>query len=177
MIINLTELLSSEGKEKTYNCDFGPDTFRAPDGSVYDIIAREPVTLRIRNLGDRKLFMEGKAGITLSIPCSRCLEAVPTPFQIQIEEELDLSEPDEERAKDPDAQHYVSSYNLDVDQLLCNELLSALPMKVLCKEDCQGICNRCGTNLNYGTCSCDRSSPDPRMSAIQDIFQQFKDLC
>ena len=176
MLINLTELLSVEGKEKTYTCDFGQDTFRAPDGSIYEVISREPVKLRIRNLGNRKLLMEGTAGITLSIPCSRCLEPVSTPFQLSMEEELDLGESDEERARDPDAQHYVSGYHLDVDQLLCNELLPALPMKVLCKEDCQGICNRCGANLNHGTCSCDQSSPDPRMSVIQDIFQKYKEV-
>lgn len=176
MLINLTELLSSEGKEKTYTCVFGQDTFRGPDGSVYAVTAREPVELRIRSLGDRKLFMEGTAGVTLSIPCGRCLEPVSTPFQLSIEEELDLGEAEGERKDDPDAQHYVSGFNLDVDQLLCNELLPALPMKVLCKEDCQGICNRCGTNLNHGICSCDQSSPDPRMSVIQDIFQKYKEV-
>ena len=154
MLINLTELLSSEGKEKTYTCVFGQDTFRGPDGSVY----------------------AGTAGVTLSIPCGRCLEPVSTPFQLSIEEELDLGEADGEQKDDPDAQHYVSGFNLDVDQLLCNELLPALPMKVLCKEDCQGICNRCGTNLNHGICSCDQSSPDPRMSVIQDIFQKYKEV-
>ena len=52
--------------------------------------------------------------------------------------------------------------------VLCNE--------VLCREDCKGICNRCGANLNHTECSCDRSSPDPRMSVIQDLFQKFKEV-
>ncbi|MFQ8840665.1 MAG: YceD family protein [Clostridium fessum] len=40
-------------------------------------------------------------------------------------------------------------------------------MKVLCREDCKGICNRCGTNLNLRTCTCDTRSLDPRMSVIR----------
>ena len=83
---------------------------------------------------------------------------------------------DEDRVKDLDEQSYLSGYNLDADMLVCNELLLSLPMKVLCDEDCKGICNRCGANLNHETCDCDRSSLDPRMSVIQDIFKQFKEV-
>ena len=83
---------------------------------------------------------------------------------------------EEERIADLNEQSYLQGYNLDVDQFVRSELLLNLPMKVLCREDCRGICNRCGANLNYETCGCDRSSPDPRMSVIQDIFKQFKEV-
>ena len=49
-------------------------------------------------------------------------------------------------------------------------------MKVLCKDNCKGICSRCGANLNKGDCGCDTWVPDPRMAAIQDIFKQFKEV-
>ncbi|MCI6887388.1 MAG: DUF177 domain-containing protein [Lachnospiraceae bacterium] len=175
MLINLTELFSRDGKEKNYTLDIEMETFETPDG-VCDIISKEPVELHIKNLGDRKLLAEGSARLTLQMPCSRCLEPVDVPFDLTIEEELDMNKTEQERVEDLDEQPYVSGYNLDVDQLLSNELLLNLPMKVLCKEDCKGICNRCGANLNHMTCSCDRSSPDPRMSVIQDLFQQFKEV-
>ena len=41
---------------------------------------------------------------------------------------------------------------------------------------CKGICRKCGKNLNEGACGCDDSVPDPRMSVIQDIFKQFKEV-
>ena len=75
-----------------------------------------------------------------------------------------------------DDEPFMKGYNLDVDQLVCNELLLSLPMKVLCREDCKGICNRCGTNLNLRTCTCDTRSLDPRMSVIQEIFNEFKEV-
>ena len=75
-----------------------------------------------------------------------------------------------------DEQPFLNGYNLDVDQLVCNELLLSLPMKVLCREDCKGICNRCGANLNIETCDCDTRALDPRMSVIQDIFNQYKEV-
>lgn len=110
------------------------------------------------------------------MPCDRCLESVEIPFKLEFDEELDLAKTESECTEDLDEQPYVSGYNLDVDRLLSNELLLNLPMKVLCREDCKGICNRCGANLNYTECTCDRSSPDPRMSVIQDLFQKFKEV-
>ncbi|MDO4267798.1 MAG: DUF177 domain-containing protein [Eubacteriales bacterium] len=175
MLINLTELFTREGKEKSYTCSIDMEKLDALRES-YDIVSKEPVSLRIRNLGDRKLLLEGSAEVTLQMPCGRCLEPVDVPFPLDISEELDLSKTEEERAEDLDEQPYVSGYTLDVDRLLSNELLLNLPMKVLCREDCKGICNRCGANLNHGTCSCDQSSPDPRMSVIQDLFQKFKEV-
>lgn len=175
MLINLSELFSRDGKEKTYKLDIEMTGFHSPDG-VYEIISKEPVEYRIRNLGERKLFVEGKAKLSLSIPCGRCLEPVEYPFELDINQELDMNQTEEDRVEGLDEQPYISGYNLDVDQLLSNELLLNLPMKVVCSDDCQGICNRCGANLNHGTCSCDQSSPDPRMSVIQDLFQQFKEV-
>lgn len=175
MLINLTELFSIDGKENTYTCDIDME-FLHTNEDDYPIVSKEPVTLRIRNLGDRKLLAQGKTKITLQIPCARCLEPVDCPFVIELDEELDLSKTEEERAEEFDEQPYVNGYNLDVDRLLSNELLLNLPMKVVCREDCKGICNRCGANLNHTKCSCDTSSPDPRMSVIQDIFQQFKEV-
>ncbi len=175
MQINLTELFSIEGKEKTYTAGIEMNTFRAPDGAR-EIVSKEPVVLQIRNLGGKKLLLEGKAVLTLRIPCGRCLEPVDVPFELDIFQELDMDASEADRVEELNEQPYVSGYYLDVDQLIGNELLLNLPMKVLCREDCKGICNRCGMNLNRGSCSCERSSPDPRMSAIQDIFQKFKEV-
>ena len=44
------------------------------------------------------------------------------------------------------------------------------------KDDCKGICSRCGANLNIQTCDCDTTGLDPRMAAIKDIFSKFKEV-
>jgi len=175
MLINLTELLTKDGKEKDYTLHLGMETFQAPDG-VYDLVEAEPVRLHVLNAGGRMLVVGGSAQFALMIPCSRCLEPVRVPFSLTLERALDMNQTDEDRVQALDEQPYLQGYNLDVDQLVRDELLLNLPMKVLCNEDCKGICNRCGANLNYETCGCDCSVPDPRMSVIQDIFKQFKEV-
>lgn len=175
MLINLTELFTREGKTNDYAAELDCREFQIPQG-ICPVSDSKPVALHIENVGDRTLVLSGEAEFTLMIPCDRCLEPVEVPFQLSIERTLDMNLTDEERIADLDEQPYLQGYNLDVDQLVRDELLLNLPMKVLCDEDCKGICNRCGANLNHETCDCDRSSLDPRMSVIQDIFKQFKEV-
>lgn len=175
MLINLSELFTKEGKTIQYSADIEMTKFDN-QGESYDILSKKPLELTIVNTGSRKLLVEGEIELTLSMPCDRCLTPVEVPFSIPVSRTLDMSLTEEERVNELDEQTYVKGYNLDVDELVCNEILLSLPMKVLCDENCKGICNRCGANLNYETCDCDTRSLDPRMSVIQEIFNNFKEV-
>ena len=174
MLINLSELFTCEGKKKEYTAEttlssvqFGGDTYR--------ILKADPFCLTIESRTRRKFFMSGQLTVTLEAPCARCLEPVSFDCTLTFDRDFELKkETDSEGGLDEEP--YLEGYNLDVDQLVCNELLLSLPMRVLCREDCKGICNRCGANLNYQTCTCDTRSLDPRMSVIQEIFNQFKEV-
>lgn len=175
MLINLSELFPVEGKSKTYTPELEMTQFRLAD-TVYDIAEKGPLSLVITNRGNKKLALAGTIDLVLIMPCARCLDPVRVPFHLEIDQELDMNQSDEERVEDLDEQPYVNGYKLDIDQLVGNELTLNLPMKVLCSEDCQGISNRYGTNPGSGEGDCKDSMPDPRMSVIQDIFKQLKEV-
>ena len=84
------------------------------------------------------------------------------PFSYQISRLADLNE-DREETEESEEQAYIEGCTLDVDTLVRDELFVHIPMKVLCSDDCKGICNRCGANLNHGSCGCDVTELDPRM--------------
>ena len=65
---------------------------------------------------------------------------------------------------------------IDAEKFAYGEILVNLPMKVLCGENCKGICNRCGTNLNHGNCGCDTTGTDPRMAKALEVFNSFKEV-
>ena len=71
---------------------------------------------------------------------------------------------------------YIDGYSLDVDRLVFGELLLSMPGKVLCKDDCKGLCPVCGTDLNVTECDCEKESLDPRMSVFKDILNNFKEV-
>ena len=75
-----------------------------------------------------------------------------------------------------DGKNFMEGYQLNVEQLIYSEIIINWPMKVLCNENCKGICKICGQNLNEGMCTCDDFVPDPRMSGIKDIFNAYKEV-
>lgn len=175
MLIDLNEVLKNDGKVMLTDAELSVATFSSKLGE-FPIIGSDKVSLHITNRGDRKLTITGSTKVTLKIPCDRCLEDVRVPMDLHFEKDVDMNQSDEERRKALDELNYIEGYNLDVDKLVCSEILVSWPSKVLCSEECKGICSVCGTNLNLGTCDCGPTDLDPRMAKIQEIFNKFKEV-
>ena len=176
MLIHLSEVFTCEGKKREVPAEIDFTEVVSLDRETYPVLKKEPFTVTILHLGNRKISITADTELTLEVPCARCLEPVAYTCHLAIDREADLSKSLEQRAEDLDEQPYMNGYDLDVDQLVYDELLLSLPMRVLCKEDCKGICSRCGTNLNYGTCDCDQGETNLSMSALQDFLKQFKEV-
>lgn len=180
MILNLTDVFTSEGKVKTVTAPYEHSTFPYM-GSAYPVLDGAKADLTLTNVSDGQVLLEGSLAVTLLIPCDRCLRDVTVKVNAAFSHQI--SSPDRERNASEETEDssdddlsFVSGYELDTDQLISNEILIHMPVKVLCKEDCKGICSVCGHDLNEGECGCDRFVPDPRMAAIKDIFNASKEV-
>lgn len=175
MLIELSELLSVKDKEKDVCADIEMQRFTSKMCD-YEITDKQPLRIMFRNTGKRKCSLDTVIDVTLTIPCDRCLTDVKYKMNIKVNKEIDMNESESSRVDSLDGQSYMEDNILDVEKLVYNEILVHLPMKVLCSENCKGICNRCGANLNSQTCNCDTTELDPRMSKIRDIFNNFKEV-
>ncbi|MCR5665312.1 MAG: DUF177 domain-containing protein [Eubacterium sp.] len=175
MVIELKELLTTADKEQSFEAKL-EQTSVIVNGDEYPIVKQSPFTLSMKNVSNRELSISADLEIVVSIPCDRCLEAVERTLSLQIEEKLKLDGAGEIVSGKEETADYMIGSGLDVDKLIYGEILVNWPAKVLCKEDCRGICSKCGTNLNVRTCDCDQTELDPRMAVIQDIFNQFKEV-
>ncbi len=174
MLIDLHALLSAEGKVRQLETDLELDKFTTRRSS-FPIIDKKPLEFVFTNLGGGKVQIDCHIDVTLLIPCDRCLEDVETQINIQTSREVNLSDTDVER--DPlDESDFIEGTEFDVEKFTYGEILVNLPMKVLCSENCKGICNRCGTNLNHGSCGCDTTELDPRMAKALEVFNSFKEV-
>lgn len=173
MIINLSNVLTRKDKVVEKKVHLEMDFFKSKLGE-FQIAKKEPFVLRLAHMGNREIQITAVLDLQIGIPCDRCLEDISTNFHLVISKELDMKLSDEDRIADLDENSFISGYELDVDKLIYNEILMNWPMKILCKEECNGICNSCGTNLNYGACDCESTALDPRMSIIKDIFKNSK---
>ena len=170
MQLNLSDVISKDEKVVSVEVEPVLDAFASGSDS-FPIVSKTPLSLEIRNVGDKVLEITGKMDLEALIPCSRCLEDVRTAIHLDIFRKLDMKLSEDDRIKALDENSYIADYALDVEGLVFDELVSVWPVKVLCRDDCKGICIKCGRNLNLGECGCDRVTLDPRMGAIRDIFQ------
>ena len=177
MLIDLSNVLSEPHRsvDETVPCEF--KIFRNGLGE-YPVTESSDVHVKINYMENGKLQIEGTCKLTVEIPCDRCLEPVATVFNLNISRitKGNVTDENEVESEDLDEANYIDGYTLDVDQLVGSEILIGWPTKILCSEDCKGICNVCGQNLNQGTCNCEDTSLDPRMSVIRDVFKNFKEV-
>jgi uncharacterized protein len=173
MLIKLTDVLAYDNKVIQTKAPLEMESFDFRLGS-FEIVDKSDVDLLITHVSNKNITIEARTEFAVLIPCDRCLEPVKTKFHINVTKDVNLSLTEENRENELDEKDYIIGYDLDVDKLIYGEILINWPMKILCKETCKGICNRCGANLNLGECGCDRAELDPRMAAIRDIFNNSK---
>lgn len=175
MQIHLSDITFSEGKtiQEIVKLEMDRIVFQLGE---FPVLEKSPVELTVTNTGDKVLEIRGEGTVTVGIPCDRCLEEVAVEIPYHIEKKLDMKLTEEERINELDESSYLTGMDLDVDRLVYLEVLMGWPLKILCKEDCKGICSRCGKNLNEGPCDCAEEPKDPRMAAISDIFSKFKEV-
>lgn len=101
----------------------------------------------------------------MDIVCDRCAEEAKLSFKVPMEHGLVSSLNDEEN----DDYILVEDMKLDISELTLEDIYLALPGKLLCKEDCKGVCSKCGANLNEGPCDC-KKDIDPRFEALLDML-------
>lgn len=116
--------------------------------------------------------LKGRIRAEVELACDRCLTGVTAPLEVEFEESFVPSAAEaregEERELGRDDLR-VSAYEgdaVDVDELVREQVLLALPTRFVCREDCKGLCATCGADLNSESCDCPQGEVDPRWAAL-----------
>jgi uncharacterized protein len=114
----------------------------------------------------------------VELVCARCLE--PVVEDVQRSFDLFYSplpkdvKPEEARLRDDDAEiGFFEGEGLFLADVLREQVLLALPMKVICRGDCRGLCPSCGANLNHEECRCETHTTDPRSASLARLKQDW----
>ena len=175
MLLNLSDVLNEQHKPIDVSVVLDLDAF-SYGGEEFVFTDKSDVHLVIHHLKEKQFSINGECSITVKSRCDRCLTPVEVAMDLIFDKKIDLIAAEGEELEGFDESYYINGYFLDVDQFIYGEMLMGWPTKILCCEDCKGICNVCGQNLNLGSCDCEDTSLDPRMSVIQDIFKNFKEV-
>ncbi len=139
-----------------------------------EVTLAEPVQVagRLQDAGDGRFYWRASLRSRMVGECRRCLAPVAVPI---------VADVDALFSQDPDALEDPSSYPLARDALVIDlrpavreELLLAVPRWVVCREDCRGLCPRCGKDLNAGACGCP-APVDARWGGLTAVRHKLHD--
>jgi len=123
---------------------------------------------------DDKAHVRGTVDAEVFVDCTRCLVPVSRKFEILFDDIFvdPADEPvDAEIILAPDAldESIAIDGKIDLAEVVREQIILALPDQVYCKDDCKGLCPKCGSNRNLIDCRCIEEEIDPRWSALKDI--------
>ena len=152
---------STTDVEETYRLDF-------EDGDAGEV--RMVGELQVEN-AESRVLVHGELKVTGSAECDRCL----TDFEMQFPAEVEVvivraapkGDPGEGEHEEGSAMTILQARGVvDLDPILSETALLAMPQKMVCSEDCLGICAYCGANRNKDDCDCNQDIVDPRWDGL-----------
>ena len=112
--------------------------------------------------------LSGVIEAEVSTRCARC--AKPVAYHKAVNVDFMLATTLE--GEDVDDIFVIESDDIELDDIFVPELIMDMEMSVLCREDCAGLCPKCGKNLNEGQCACDRREIDPRLEKLRQLLDE-----
>jgi uncharacterized protein len=165
--------------------EFLDSVLRADPPTEFHAAGASHLVGRTTKIG-RQVLVQASFLIPLTSPCKRCLEAVNLSENVEL---IRTFVPDEQKrpARPHEGEGAEASFEpalvdeetyqgkeLDLAPAIREQILLSLPVAPLCREDCKGLCPRCGKDLNDGECGCDRTVLDPRWAALKGIQLESK---
>lgn len=166
------ELASLESGKGVFAHKYAPDELALDDERV-KLIEPAEVSGRVRQHGGRS-HVSGRVTARVQAECDRCLKMVELPIDSQFKLEYVTAEEYREQQavelteEDLDLSVFDGEA-IDIDELVKEELLLAVPDQVLCSESCKGICAVCGANKNSVECGCEAREIDPRWAGLKKL--------
>ena len=171
MILDMRPLLRGEVKSIEIDYMLTPE---AVSGVCFDGDAHVEGAVT-DNSGYMRLKL--KTALTYHGECARCLESVDGVFEIDFERTVVNEGVLTEAQLEDNVDEYVIIKDgmLDIDEQLKEEVLLGFPTKILCSEDCPGLCSKCGKPLRDGDCGCPKREIDPRLAVLATLLDKNDD--
>ena len=163
MFIELEPIFNNVGETKAF--DYQIDMSGFDWNGVFPFKAPVMVKGAVKNTAG---IVELEANVAVSYDglCDRCACDVHKVFDYLFEHTLVTSLNNEEN----DELMLIEDMHFDLDSLMTEDIFLSLPTKILCSDECKGLCSQCGANLNNGACSC-KKEVDPRLSVLQQLLE------
>jgi len=151
----------------------------AVDYHTRDFRQIDPLEVRATaEMAEDQIRISGELHTRVEMTCARCLESVveevTRDFDLYYRPMQSIARDDEFRLKLDDTEiGFFEGDGLFLTDVLAEQVLLAIPMKIICRSDCKGLCPHCGADLNSDDCRCESHSGDSRMAPLARIKQDW----
>jgi len=161
MLLDLREIIGVPGGRVEF--DIEPDMTEAVYGSIIRIKQPARAAGNVKNSAGVLTFSANVDTECVCV-CARCLKE----FELSLHKQIsaDLTEGGE--GENPDG-YFLQGDKVDANEIIVTEFLLDLDERLFCKEDCAGLCQKCGSDLNTGQCVC-KKDIDPRLAALEQFI-------
>jgi len=166
------ELEKLEGGRGSFAHVYRPEEIETIDERVR---LTQPVQVKggVKRSGN-EVFVNGHVETRAQLECDRCLKPVELPVSADFElEYITGAEYESSSAAALNEEEMSVSVfdgeSIDVDEIVKEQVLLAVPARMLCREECKGICPECGIDRNSGQCNCAAEEVDPRWAALKGL--------
>lgn len=163
MFIELEPIFNNIGEQKTF--DFTIDLSSEEFDGIFPFKTPVMVAGVVKNASGI-VTLEYSVKLVYDGFCDRCAEKIEKSFEFNFDHTLVLSLNNEEN----DDLMLIEDFHFEMDPLAIEDIFLSLPTKILCSEECKGICTSCGKNLNRGACDC-KKEVDPRLAILQQLLE------
>jgi len=165
MLLSVKKIINAPGEGQDFR--FSLDLSDVEFGGLYPIARPVVVTGEVRNIAGM-LLLQFEASSVLSLVCDRCLKAFSREKAVRCEYMLSEDEND----RDNDEIVVLEDDTVDLGDLAKTAFILDMDTKNLCREDCKGLCPRCGADLNQGSCGCQKRDADPRLAVLAKLLEE-----
>jgi len=163
MLIDLREIIGVPGGKVSF--DFEPDMSNAASGSITKIKKPARAAGDVTNTAGVLTFSANVETICSCI-CARCLKE----FEIPVHKHISANLTEGGAGENPDG-YFIQGDKVDADEIVVTEFILDMDDTVLCSDDCAGLCQHCGKDLNKELCSC-KKEVDPRLAVLGQLLEK-----
>ena len=173
------EVESLTGAGKPFAHTYRPEEVSLDEDEYARLTSRAAVEGTASRKGE-EIRLRGTINAEVEVLCDRCLAAVRLPLEVEFDTAFVPQAAEAGRAENVElltADMGLAAYEgdaVDLDELVREQIMLALPSRRLCREECKGLCPKCGADLNAGECDCERGEVDPRWSALAGLKNEGK---
>ena len=171
MIVDLTGFFDNSETTKTIEgeIDISDINFSEDGINIVNPIIFNGIIYRVSDY----CALDLKINFKIKSECDRCLKPLEQEVETQLYGKL-VNSHDESQTEDEDFEEilYLDRNRIDLKKYILDQVIASIPMKNLCDDDCKGLCQNCGVDLNIESCDCDDNIIDPRLEKLKELFPE-----